>query len=320
VPLLLLPLPPPPLPLMESLWAEFKAKHARDYASAEEEAHRFGIFTQNMEVLAEMQAQYPSEAPSEPSRYSDLTDEEVQALSAHLSEAIGVPSTLAPSEAAKWASLMPSGFDAEASEALVIRKLLSPEQIAECFVAAADRAPMPGASPLTRLRDVGLGARQPIAGPELQHVAHDLVYSVQHVVCYLHRQGHIQATHPALWQHLVHAMRTQPGDWGSPSTPLSVRCCELHTYAPGGSLLDPTHTDDGSELTLSVLLVAPEAGGELATWSAEGALVTHPLAVGDALLFHSAKRHNVTQVGGGCRTSLVVELWAAPPNTIDRYG
>ena len=72
-------------------------------------------------------------------------------------------------------------------------------------------------------------------------------------------------------------------------------------------MLDPTHTDDGSELTLSVLLVAPEAGGELATWSAEGALVTHPLAVGDALLFHSAKRHNVTQVGGGCRTSLVVE-------------
>ena len=36
-----------------------KAKHARDYASAEEEAHRFGIFTQNMEVLAEMQALLP---------------------------------------------------------------------------------------------------------------------------------------------------------------------------------------------------------------------------------------------------------------------
>ena len=42
--------------------------------------------------------------------------------------------------------------------------------------------------------------------------------------------------------------------------------------------------------------------------------------VGDALLFHSEKRHNVTPVGDGGRSSLVVELWAAPANVMDRYG
>ena len=41
---------------------------------------------------------------------------------------------------------------------------------------------------------------------------------------------------------------------------------------------------------------------------------------GDALLFHSEKRHNVTPVGDGGRSSLVIELWAAPANVIDRYG
>ena len=191
--------------------------------------------------------------------------------------------------------------------------------------------------------------------------------------------------------------------------------------------MDPSHTDDGSSLTLSVLLGAPgipggegisaessgtpgieggeggeggegarscilgieggEGGegaraGEMATLSPEdpGVMVTHPMQAhthmhgdgeqthctgtarhavrpkramhpigplglhryigtvlacdldpalppvshhpqsGDALLFHSEKRHNVTPVGDGGRSSLVIELWAAPANTIDRYG
>ena len=67
---------------LASLWAEFKVEHARRYATAEEEEHRFAVFTANMHNLAEMQAEFPSEAPSGPSRYSDLTDEEVAALSA----------------------------------------------------------------------------------------------------------------------------------------------------------------------------------------------------------------------------------------------
>ena len=68
-----------------------RGRTRRRYATAEEEEHRFEVFTANMRNLAEMQAECPSEAPSGPGRYSDLTDEEVAALSAHLSEAMGAP-------------------------------------------------------------------------------------------------------------------------------------------------------------------------------------------------------------------------------------
>ena len=115
-------------------------------------------------------------------------------------------------------------------------------------------------------------------------------------------------------------MRTQPGLWGSPDLPLSVRCCELHTYACGGSLLDPAHNDEGSALTLSILLEAAAEGGEMYTWAAGGEKRTHEMVAGDALLFHSEKRHNVSRVTSGRRVSLVTELWAAPPNATDRYG
>ena len=47
---------------------------------------------------------------------------------------------------------------------------------------------------------------------------------------------------------------------------------------------------------------------------------THEMVAGDALLFHSEKRHNVSQVVSGQRVSLVIELWAAPANSVDRYG
>ena len=301
---------------LASLWAEFKAEHARQYATEEEAAHRFDVFTENMNDLAEMQAEYPSEAPSGPSRYSDLTDEEVAALSAHLSEAMGAPPQPPPqlppqpsegvgappqprappkaaAASAPWAPLMPSDFDAEASAPLVLRQFLSPAQVDECLAAGAARAPMPGASALSVLRDVGLGARQPAPGPGLRCVPHDLVYSAEHVVLYLHRRGHVQEQHPALWAHLLRGMRTQPGEWGCPQTPLSVRCCELHTYAAGGSLMDPSHTDDGSALTLSVLLAAAAGHGEMARYgemarSGEMAtlspddpsvMITHPMAV-----------------------------------------
>ena len=298
---------------LASLWAEFKVEHARRYATAEEEEHRLEVFTANMRNLAEMQAECPSEAPSGPSRYSDLTDEEVAALSAHLSEAMGAPpqppsqpsegvgappQARAPPQAAAasapWAPLMSSDFDAEASAPLVLRRFLSPAQVEEVLAAGAARGPMPGASALSMLRDVGLGAQQPAPGPALRGVPHDLVYSAEHVVLYLHRGGYVQERHPALWAHLLRGMRTQPGEWGCPHTPLSVRCCELHTYAAGGSLMDPSHTDDGSALTLSALLAATggehgamagygemASSGEIATLSPDepGVMITHPMAV-----------------------------------------
>ena len=64
--------------------------------------------------------------------------------------------------------------------------------------------------------------------------------------------------------------------------------------AAGGSLMDPSHTDDGSALTLSVLIAAPggehgamagygemASSGEIATLSPDepGVMITHPMAV-----------------------------------------
>ena len=39
--------------------------------------------------------------------------------------------------------------------------------------------------------------------------------------------------------------------------PNQVRSAELHYYAAGGSVADPAHRDQGSLLTLSVLLSEP---------------------------------------------------------------
>ena len=222
---------------------------------------------------------------------------------------------------ALWVALMDASFDVEGSEALIIRDFLSASEVASVFKAGEARGAMPGVSNLALLRDAGLGQLvKPAVCDELRGVAHDIVFSSEHVALYLHRNRYIHTQWPQLWNRLEEGMRTQSGSWGSAATPLSVRCCELHTYACGGSLLDATHTDEGSSLTLSVLLAAPVSGGEMLTYNASGGEVVHQMSVGDALLFHSEKRHNVAQVTGGMRRSLVVELWAAPPNVMDRYG
>ena len=104
--------------------------------------------------------------------------------------------------------------------------------------------------------------------------------------------------------------------------PLQVRCAEYHSYAEGGGLLQPGHRDDGSALTMSVLLSEPRgagfSGGEFVTWSDDGLPVAHELRRGDAVLFHSCRAHNVAQVTGGLRQSLVIELWPKEANRQDR--
>jgi len=66
-----------------------------------------------------------------------------------------------------------------------------------------------------------------------------------------------------------------------------VRCIELHTYAPGGSLETACHRDNGS-LSLSLLLSESSAfdGGRFITYY-NGAPVVHDVGRGDAVLFPS---------------------------------
>mmetsp|Transcript_4181 Transcript_4181/g.4896 ORF Transcript_4181/g.4896 Transcript_4181/m.4896 type:complete len:234 (-) Transcript_4181:227-928(-) len=154
----------------------------------------------------------------------------------------------------------------------------------------------------------------------------------QHIVLNLHQAlpgaedtlGFLQEFSPELCATLFGAMASPPPHWGCgtlrQAAELRVRCIELHTYAPGGGLLDPKHHDGGSVLSLSVLLSDPleHHGGRFITYDADGAPVVHELARGDAVLFRSEDRHNVSVVTQGVRQSLVVELWDGPTCVKDR--
>ena len=106
---------------------------------------------------------------------------------------------------------------------------------------------------------------------------------------------------------------------------LSLPPCALPlgvaAYRCGGALLDPDHRDDGSTLTLSVLLTDPGEleGGVFLTWR-DGAPVYHELGRGDGVLFDSERVHNVSAVMAGVRHSLVVELWTSEDNLEDRHS
>jgi len=87
--------------------------------------------------------------------------------------------------------------------------------------------------------------------------------------------------------------------------------------------MDPDHRDDGSLLTMSVMLSEPGecTGGEFVAIQGDGAgerNVVH-LNKGDAVVFASLMRHNVQTVVQGSRRSLVVELWDKGANVYNRY-
>ena len=123
-------------------------------------------------------------------------------------------------------------------------------------------------------------------------------------------------------------MRSQPGSCGDQlEAPMSMRCAEFHSYAVSGGLLDADHRDLGSTLTMSVALSdADLVGGDFVTYRTRAGQaggrepVVHKLERGDAILFHSERRHNVTTVEAGMRHSLVLELWVGGANEFDRYS
>lgn len=190
-------------------------------------------------------------------------------------------------------------YDAERSEALVIREFLNAEEVRECCNAAEIAA-------------AACESRKGIGYDEMNHPGH--------VKLYLHRDGYIQRDSPVLCDKLMHGMISQPGNWGDHLAALNVRCIEFHTYSVGGSLLTPGHRDNGSVLTMAVLLsdAVEVEGGQFVTWK-EGEQVSHEMEQGDAILFHSEKCHNVSTVTSGTRHSLVVELWVPPTNTTGRF-
>ena len=65
-------------------------------------------------------------------------------------------------------------YAAERSEALIIRGLLSEDDIASCHSASATRAPPANTNPN-------------LYSDELRHVKHDIAYDEHHVALYLHQ-------------------------------------------------------------------------------------------------------------------------------------
>ena len=204
-----------------------------------------------------------------------------------------------------WADEDP--FAAESMPATLIRECLSDDEVELLLEIGVGAWEDGHRASVTTLRSA------------LEGTAHDIAFSHEHVALYLHRDSHLQQAHPTLVRKLLHAMRSQPGEWGD-LTPLNVRCIELHHYAVGGGLVTPGHRDNGSRVTMSVMLSHPHEldGGEFVTYG-DGMPIHHELARGDALLFASERLHNVCPVTRGTRRSLVIELWAQPENSSSRF-
>lgn len=206
-----------------------------------------------------------------------------------------------------WSGADP--FEAERAPPVHHRRLLSESEIASCHAAAA------ASGARSNDADVTAEVCQALAD-EYYHI----VYSAQHVACYLHRDGLFASRCPALHAKLIATAAAAHPGLSSPRVSLHVRCLELHAYAVGGALLDAGHKDNGSKRTLVVQLSESSSfnGGQFVTWH-EGDAEVHMLGAGDGLLINSEKMHNVSPVASGIRRSLVMELWVAPANTHDRF-
>ena len=153
--------------------------------------------------------------------------------------------------AREWAK-MGTGTDAEGGDVAVVRAVLDAGEIAEVLalaelqgerrrnestLAGLDKRVGPDGSPLA--------AGAPLAA-EIDGRPHDVCYSNQHIALYLHVDGYLQREHPQVWDHLLRAMCEQPGEWYDPSTPLRVRCIELHSCAARKVSNPDAHYDDSS--------------------------------------------------------------------------
>lgn len=197
-------------------------------------------------------------------------------------------------ESASWEPVPPlTRAQADAAEAMVLRGVLSGEDIAQLRALGEQLLAEEAASAAPGLPDAASadcaagqaagagGAEDPLASLDLFDAsasAADIVSAAEdcyhaaaeHRVVHLHRGRRLQCAMAALLERVLNRVRAaDSARWrllrGRVS---SVRSAEYHVYAAGGSVADPEHRDAGSLLTLTVLL-APRAefgGGELLLW------------------------------------------------------
>jgi len=204
---------------------------------------------------------------------------------------------------------------AERSTAVVIHNLLSPTQMDTIVGDAQEILPH-----LCELAEQCGGPCAGLLALELEGSPHHTAFTEEHILLNLHHDSFFQDNYETIHETILSGMASYPSEWGVGTSALSVRCIELHTYAPGGGLVAPGHRDHGSVLSMSVLLTDPADvdGGDFITY-AEGSPIVHKLRRGDAILFLSEKIHNVSTVVRGIRRSLVVEQWSGVANQKDRF-
>ena len=116
-------------------------------------------------------------------------------------------------------------------------------------------------------------------------------------VTYLNTDGAFAERLPALREKILHAARRVDaqnfGVLQAATEPIVPRCVEYHVVVPPGSLPHPYHNDEGSALTVDIMLseAGSFTGGDFSTLETSGELITHPFERGDALVFVSHKPH-----------------------------
>jgi hypothetical protein len=104
---------------------------------------------------------------------------------------------------------------------------------------------------------------------------------------------------------------------------VNYRVVEYHTMhssldgqPTGGGLHTKRHCDQGSLITIDILLTDPSeiVGGVLQTLEVNEQLLNHTWERGDALIFLSHKYHCVSKLTRGTRQVLVSELWQGTEN------
>ena len=158
---------------------------------------------------------------------------------------------------------------------------------------------------------------------------------------FLHTDGQFARALPGLRQKLLDLASRVDKEHGwdllsaSPAPP-RLRCVELHTVGPGGSLPEREHYDNGSLITIDIMLSNTCAssgssdrkagegtdegsrdfeGGSFCTLECNGKLLEHRFERGDATVFVSHKYHCVLPVVTGKREVLVAEIWAGEERT-----
>ncbi len=143
-----------------------------------------------------------------------------------------------------------------------------------------------------------------------------------HWKVYTQAEELIQRTEPGLFSKLLAVMmEADRMQWQSWKPSFNMRVVEYHHYIVGGGLTHKFHFDEGSALTMIVMLSRPEidfTAGTFKTWEADETWMIHDLMQGDCLVIPSHKFHTVDKVTSGTRNVVVIEVWSGEEGKSDQ--